>query len=154
MSHVAKVDVKIKNLDILKKACEKIGLQFKEGQSSYKWFGTWVNDYHGSNAAYKHGIDPKNYGKCDHAVGVTGNSHAYEIGVVKNGDHYDLIYDFYGGQGAAIEKIAGRECSNLVNEYSENVAIAAAETYASNNGWTHSTTKNSDGETVITLRKY
>jgi hypothetical protein len=38
MSHVAVVEMKIKNLDILEKVCKKLKLEFKRGQKSYRWF--------------------------------------------------------------------------------------------------------------------
>lgn len=45
MSHVVKIDVEIKNIKALKKACENLGLQFNEGQKEYKWYGRHVGDY-------------------------------------------------------------------------------------------------------------
>src|SRR5437016_6251552 len=108
MSHVAAIKTEITDLEALKRACDELGLTFKEGQTTYKWFGQWVNDYHGEDAAYKSGIDPKDYGKCAHAIGVPGSG--YEIGVVKlpNGN-FTLIYDFFG-PGRKIMETLGQGC--------------------------------------------
>ena len=122
MSHVATVDIEIKDLAALRLACSEIGLEFREGQKTFKWYGRWVNDYSADDAAYRAGIDPKNYGKCDHALSVPGNSKAYEIGVVKqpNGS-YKLAWDFYSGGFGLMEKV-GQKCGKLVSSYAGHVA--------------------------------
>jgi hypothetical protein len=133
MSHVAKVDTVILDLELLKQAAKACGLEFRENQKTYRWYGRWVNDYHGADAAYKQGIDPKNYGKCTHAIAVRGNPSAYEIGVVKNptGDGYLLIWDFYAG-GYGLQDCIGRDGSKLLDQYSKLATIQHAE----QQGWT------------------
>src|SRR6266576_2837582 len=98
MSHAATVEIELKDLESLAKAAEQLGLEFRQGQKTYKWYGRWVDDYHGEDAAYKNGIKPEEYGKCEHALRVKGNDSAYEVGVVKkpNGT-WGLIWDFYAG---------------------------------------------------------
>jgi hypothetical protein len=98
MSHVAMVSIEIKDLDALKVAAEECGLEFRENQKTYKWYGKWMNDYSGDDAAYKAGLDPKDYGKCAHAIGVPNNNRAYEIGVIDKGEgKYGLVWDFWQG---------------------------------------------------------
>lgn len=122
MSHVASIDIEIKDLAALKAACAEVGLQFKEGQTTYKWYGRWMNDYSGADAAFKADVSPKDYGKCAHAIGVPGNSQAYEIGVVQAKDgKYKLVWDFWQG-GFGLEKLAGPKCSHLVQSYVGHVA--------------------------------
>ncbi len=123
MSHVATVAIVIKDLTALKLACKTVGLEFKENQKTYKWYGTWVDDYNGNNAAYKSGIKPEDYGKCDHAISVPNNSEAYEIGLVKrkDGKGYNLVWDFWSG-GYGLETLAGKDCSKVVQNYSLEVA--------------------------------
>ena len=70
MSLVSCVKVIIKDIDTLVEEAEKLGLEFHEGQTTYKWYGQWIRDYHADDAAYKHGIDPKKYGTCTHALSV------------------------------------------------------------------------------------
>lgn len=117
MSHVATVKVKVKDLDALRVAAESLGMELRVGQTTHRWYGKWVNDYHGEDAAFRHGIDPKTYGKCAHAVAVKGNASAYEIGLVAQPDgSYALAWDFFAG-GYGLEKVAGKKCGNLVRAY-------------------------------------
>jgi len=120
MSHVVSVSVIVKSLDALEEACKACGLILRRNQTHWKWFSKWVDDYHGSNAAYKHGISPKDYGKCLHAISVPGNKQAYEIGVIQNpkGDGFVLVYDFYQG-GYGLEALAGKECQELTQQYTK-----------------------------------
>lgn len=121
MSHVATVEITIEDIGALKAACAKNGWTFLEGKKTYRWYGRWVNDYHGSNAAYKHGIPPSEYGKCEHAIRVSDKKGAYEIGVARNQDgNLVLIWDFYGGE---IEKACGKDCDKLFEAYNEEVTI-------------------------------
>jgi hypothetical protein len=131
MSHVAIVETIILDLDALKKACQACGLEFKENQTTFRWYGKWMNDYSSNDAAYKSGYSPQDYGKCIHAIGVPYMPKAYEIGVVqnKNGPGWVLLWDFYGG-GFGLEALAGKDCSKLTAQY--NKAVVMQE--ASNNG--------------------
>lgn len=121
MSHVAVVKVEINDLNSLEKACENLGLELRRDQKTFKWFGRWVNDYHAQDAAYRQ-IDPKTFGKCEHAIGVKGNKNAYEIGVLKNktGRGYTMIYDNWQG-GYGLEKAAGRGLTQLASAYTQEV---------------------------------
>ena len=124
MSHVATVEIEVKDLAAIKAACEELGLVFLEGQETFKWYGRWVNDYSANDAAYKHGIDPKDYGKCRHAIGVKGNKSAYEIGLFEktDGSGFALVYDNWGSGGRAIEQIAGKGLGVLTQNYVKQVA--------------------------------
>ena len=42
MSHVANVEVSINDLSALQSACAVLGLHFKHGQCTYKWFGKFL----------------------------------------------------------------------------------------------------------------
>jgi len=123
VSHVSKVNLVIQDLECLKAAAKSLGLEFRENQKTYKWYGQWVGDYSGPDAAYQQGIDPKEYGKSEHAIGVPGNDKAYEIGVVKNkdGKGYALVADFWM-KGYGLEALAGQNSSKLVQAYAKEVA--------------------------------
>lgn len=125
LSHVAAITAEVKDLKALEAACKELGLQFMHGQKTHKWYGHWVGDYHGNDAAFKHGIDTKNYGKCEHAIKVPGCE--YEIGVVKtpNGNH-TLVYDFWG-PGRKIVNTLGKGCEKLVQYYGLHAAQAVAK---------------------------
>ena len=118
MSHVANVEVEITNLDVLKNACDTLGLEFKEGQKTWKWYGKFMNDWDTTDAAVTNGYDPKLFGKGVHAIRVPGAR--YEIGVVENpkGNGYRLIYDNYGSEGRKIaERLGGMKLTKLNAEY-------------------------------------
>ena len=148
MSHVTTLSVRIMHLDILEEACSKIGLIFKRNQKHYKWYGRFVGDY------TEAGTNPKDMGKCDHAISVPGNNQAYEIGVAQKDDHFELRYDFYGG-GFGLEKVAGSRCTNLIEAYTQGVAMKEATKFAEAEGYTLTSEWDAEtSETVITMRKY
>ncbi len=122
MSHVAKVELEIKDLESLAKACSALGLEFVANQESFKWYGRWVNDYSAADAAYRNGIDVKDYGKCQHAIRVAGNARAYEVGVVRAADgKWSLVYDNWQG-GSGLEAVAGKGLGKLKQQYGAEVA--------------------------------
>jgi len=118
VSHVSKVDLVIQDLECLKAAAKSLGLEFREDQKTYRWYGTFVGD-----SKPPEGISPSEYGKCLHAIGVPNNSKAYEAGVVKNpnGPGYVLLADFWQG-GYGLEAQAGKGCSKLSQMYAQEVA--------------------------------
>jgi hypothetical protein len=103
MSHIAKIELEINDPETLKLACERLGLQFMENQTTYSWFGTWIGD-----TALPEGITTSDLGKCDHAIKVPDAQ--YEIGIVKRDRKYILLWDFWnqGGLEQKLGKIAGR----------------------------------------------
>jgi hypothetical protein len=123
MSHVATCSVEIRDLEAFAKACEMLGMEFKEGQKTYEWYGQWVNDYHGADAAYNQGMKTADYGKCEHAVKVPGCK--YEIGLVKNptGTGFRLIWDFYG-HGQRITQAIGKAGEKITDCYGARVAAS------------------------------
>lgn len=147
MSHVATVDVHITNLDALKKACKNIGLEFREGQKTYKWYGQHVGDY-----PIPEGYDRNDLGKCVHAIAIPGNSNAYEIGVVERKDGkegYTLMWDFWAG-GNGLQKVVGDDCNNLSHEYAKEQTIE----FANENGYTFSEEAQEDGSVELILEQY
>ena len=110
MSHVAKVNIEIKDLDALRVACRKVGLEFVEGQKTFR--------------SYQRGLT------CDHAIRVPqvdverGNSNApYEIGVIRvksTGAYTLLVDDFAGGFG--LTALSGLRAVNVVRAYATEVA--------------------------------
>ena len=124
MSHVSKIDLEIKDLDTLEAAAKSCDMELVRGQTTMKWFGRFVNDYHGDDAAYKHGISPGQYGKCHHVLRIPGNNEAYEVGVLDNGDGtFQLYYDHWGTSGKAIIEKIGRAGEKLKQNYVKTKAI-------------------------------
>jgi len=130
MSHVVTMKVRVTDLDCLERAADRLGLELVRGQKTYRWFGKWVNDYHAEDAAYRDGVDPSQYGKCDHVLRVRGVSGAYEVGLVDDGEGgFRVIYDFYNGGFGLMGHIGDgeKDCNKLMREYSKQVAIDQLE---------------------------
>jgi hypothetical protein len=107
MSHVVVVGLKIKNLEALAEAAASCGLEYKPQENHWRWYARFLNDWHGDNAAYKHGIDPKRYGTAD--AGILYNKDGkYDAGVYKVGEgEYTIVYDFYNGGEGLVKKLSG-----------------------------------------------
>lgn len=134
MSHITTIKCQIKDLKLLQKACEKVGLEFKEGQKTFKWYKS-----------------PK---ECNHAISVPNNKNAYEIGIVKKDDNYTMLFDFWNG-GYGLKSIAGHNCENITDAYAQEVALKEATAFAQEQGWSVSHEFDEEtSETVIKLRKY
>jgi len=92
MSHISKIELVIHSLRNLKEACQQLGFEFKVNQKTFKWYGRWVGD-----TPLPDGIKTEDLGKCDHAIKVPGCE--YEVGIVRRGDHYILLWDYYSAGG-------------------------------------------------------
>ena len=92
MSHISKIELVIHSLRDLKEACQKLGFEFIENQKTFKWYGSWAGD-----TPIPEGVKIEDLGKCDHAIKVPGCT--YEVGVIRRGDHYILLWDYYSAGG-------------------------------------------------------
>jgi hypothetical protein len=124
MSHVVSINTEIRDIEAVKAACLELGLVFKEGQTSIRWYGKWVGDYDAENAAYKLGIKPEQYGTCDHAIEVPGCK--YDIGLLKNPatGGYKIYFDFWG-EGQKIQTAIGEKGGKLMQHYNVSKATMA-----------------------------
>jgi len=123
MSHIATVDLHITDLAALKAACEALGLEFREGKTNFRWYGTVVGDY-----PLPTGFTAAEMGQCDHAIGMKDNTHAYELGVVSRRDGkpgFAILYDFWRG-GFGLEDAVGKAAGKLKQQYAAQVAAAQA----------------------------
>jgi hypothetical protein len=84
MSHISKIELEVKDLNILGQACRRLGMEFIRGQRSFKWYS--------------------NESPCDHAIKIPGAD--YEIGVINREGRYELNCDFYDQN---LEKVIGRQ---------------------------------------------
>ena len=73
MSHISKIELQVKDLGVLKMACERLGMTFCSGQREFKWYGKPA--------------------QCDHAIRVPNAS--YDVGVVKINGHFELRCDYF-----------------------------------------------------------
>jgi hypothetical protein len=111
MSHISDIALRIlaadMQLEAMKEAVGNIeGLEFRENQKTYK---VYYNRAH-----------------CDHAIGVKGDSDAFEIGLVKEGDEYQLKSDFFG-QRRLLQLVGGAQCDRLKREYAAALALKKAK---------------------------
>lgn len=122
MSHITNVRLRVKNLDALAKASTELGLELKQGQKTFR-----VHE----------GPRP-----CEHAIVVPGNANAHQIGLVavtaKNaiaiadgspveaGAGWDLLFDGWGSNGAALTSKTGANLTKIRQGYSAEVAMERA----------------------------
>lgn len=140
MSHVAKIKIEIKDMQALRAACKRLGLEFVEGQKQYAWYGRHVGDY-----PLPEGFTAQDMGRCEHAIKVPGAK--YEIGLCKRRDGkpgYTLLWDFYSAGG--LEAKLGANGQKLVQAY----GIEAAKLAARRAGYRVTEATKSDGS--VTLR--
>ena len=105
MSHISKIELIISDLPSLKAACSRMGLDFRENQKTYRWYGKWI-----SKEPIPQGLIP---GHCDHAI----HSHnaSYEVGVIRKDDSYSLHADMWPGGG--LEPVIGKDAGLLKQAY-------------------------------------
>lgn len=122
MSHITDVRMQVRDLESLKQAAEALGLDFKQGQKTFTWYGRYVGD-----SQLAPGRDPKDYGKCEHALKLKDHRAGdYEVGVVQDPDgSYALLYDSWG-PGKRLEEAMGRGLSKLKQEYGAAVVARKA----------------------------
>jgi hypothetical protein len=122
MSHVTQIAIEVTDLDALEQACRTLGLELRRGQTTYKWYGTYVGD-----SPMPEGMSESMLGHCHHAIRLPGWSHAYEIGVVQVANNtYRLHIDEWQG-GYGMVALAGTNCAKLLQRYGLNVAAAQAK---------------------------
>jgi hypothetical protein len=142
MSHVAKVDLEVRDLGCLAKAAEHLGLELVQGQQTYRWYGRSVGDY-----PMPAGFKASDLGKCEHAIRIPGASCAYEIGVVGRKDGkpgYQLLWDFWAG-GYGMQAKVGNNGDKLKQEY----AVQVAMKHARAQGYQVSRKQKEDGSVVL-----
>lgn len=115
MSHVSKIDVEINDLAALKAACKELNCEWVEGKQTYEWFGRSVGDY-----PLPEGFTADMLGKCNHVIRVPNE--IYEIGVVKVGEKYRLLFDSWGWDNSKhqnkIVSYLGDKLQKLTQRYS------------------------------------
>ena len=117
MSHVAKIELEIQDLETLKQACQRLNLEFVENQETYRWYGKYMGD-----SPLPEGFTPEDLGKCHHAIRVEGAS--YEIGVLHRQGKYQLLWDSW--QSGGLERVLGPGAGRLKQAYAiERVAKEA-----------------------------
>lgn len=135
MSHVATIEVEIKDLQALAAACQELGLEFVHGKQEYICWGTGKDI--GQLTRYQKisgkqlmpdGWTLGEMGQCEHAIRVKDLTAKYEIGVARRRDGrdgYQLLCDISGAH-EIVEKI-GKDFAKLKQGYAVEVAVRAAK---------------------------
>lgn len=142
MSHVAKIEIEIKDLDALDAACKRLGFVFQHDKKTFAWFGRHVGDY-----PLPEGFEVADMGRCEHAIKVPGAS--YEVGVVKRRDGrpgYTLLWDFYSAGN--LERHVGPNGQKLVQAYGVETATRAAR----RQGYSVTESTREDGSIMLKVR--
>lgn len=119
MSHVATIELEVKDLDALEAAAKRLGMELRRGQTTYEWWGRSEGDY-----PIPEGFTADDLGKCEHALHHPGAD--YEIGIIKRRDGrpgYTLLWDFIDRD---LVRVVGHEGRNLKREYATVVAMKQA----------------------------
>lgn len=112
MSHVTlreadTADQQISDIKALRAACDRIGLEFREGQNTFR---TWASDHGRLVGDWPLPAGFKNIQELNaatkHAIGIPGKkgmtgSEGYEIGLIESKKFpgtFSMAYDFYGGR--------------------------------------------------------
>lgn len=133
MSHVATIDLEIKDLDALALACEPLGLELVRGQKAYNWYGRSVGD-----SPLPVGFTAQDLGKCDHVIRIKGttlngridNRMPYEIGLATRRDGkagYTLMWDTWQGGHGLVHRVGGEKAEALKQGYATEVAVRIAK---------------------------
>jgi hypothetical protein len=117
--HISTLKLEVRSLEALKLACQRLGLEFCEGQRHYKWYGKYVG-----STPLPQGFGVDDLGKSTHTIKVPGAD--YEIGVQRWGDGtFKLLWDSWEPGG--LEQILGPDCNKLRQAYGVSVAILEAQ---------------------------
>ena len=139
MSHVSTIDVDVKDLNAVRRMCEREGWEFRENQKTYGWYGQSVGDY-----PIPEGVSVEDLGKCDHAIHIPGCD--YEVGLIhKQGSHYTVIADLWSGGG--LEKHVGEDCGRIKQLY----ALEKAKIEAKKKGYLCREQAAKDGSIILTV---
>lgn len=156
MSHVVTVDLKVYDIDCLKKACERLGASLY--QRRHKWYGHWVDDspvpreMFGTDYEYEKVLAMNKDERKIFMTNLLNSSeyaikfpqYDYEIGVHKIKDYWSLSLDWYGD----IEEL--RDNNPIPQAY----AVEKVKKEAANNGWCYTEETLENGKVVVELNRW
>ena len=137
--HVSSIKLQVKSLDALKLACHRLGLEFRENQKTYRWFGRYAGD-----SPIPEGFTQEDLGKCDHAIRVPDA--IYEIGLVFKDGAWRLMWDSW--QTGGLEAALGKDCNKLRQAY----GIEAAKLEAQRQGYSIWEEQREDGAVKLHIQ--
>ncbi len=159
-SHVVTVDIELDDLNALKLMCDRLGWEFREGQQTYAWVGTWVDDSpvppglfedkeeHARVVAMNR-LDRTLYmqnflGHCEHAIHFPG--HDLELGLVRVAGKLVPVWDWASSLTAVLGYPGSADYVNtLVQEY----GVSKAEMIALAQGLQYQIVRQSNGSVCV-----
>jgi hypothetical protein len=121
MSHIAEIAIDVKDLECLRRAADRLGLEYDATATTYRWYGRLA----GSGHTFPAGFTRADVGQCDAGVlrvrGACPNT--YEIGVCRRRDGrpgYLLQWDAWMG-GYGLQDVVGANACRLTQEYAAQV---------------------------------
>ena len=145
MSHIVTIEPELYDPAAIRAACKRVGWELVEGRQTFRWYGRYVGDYRVWEKRLRDlGIEPEDYGKCDHAIRVPGAK--YEIGLVRRGDQLIPLWDTYrpGGLGQVTAE-------NGMNGFLQAYAIEKAKLEARRKGHRVTERKQPNGDIKLTV---
>lgn len=131
MSHVATVEIEVRDLGALEEACKRVGVELVRNQTSFK----------GGRRT-----------KSEHLIRVPGIENAYEIGVCARDDGragFTLQADFWEGGSVPLTQRVGAGASKLKQAY----ATVCAARQCRMQGFMVQEIKGADGSIQLIARK-
>lgn len=124
---------------------------FKQGQTSYAWWGSSVVDY-----PLPEGFTTQDLGHCDHAIGVPGAG--YEIGLARAKDGkggWVMLFDFYGQGQPILKAIGDANCTEEkpnANKFLQTYGVIKAELSARKLGYSTTRQKLANGAINVVVQ--
>ena len=147
MSHLVTIPAQFNDLQCLAEAAKALGLQFNWFNTDMQWYGRFMNDYAGADAAYQQGIPVEDYGKAQHTITVPGSD--YNIGVLLDkAGHYRVYWDSWGRHGAKINQAIGAKAEKLKQAYSLHRTIQ----FAKSKHWNYEVETLPNGNQVVNIQ--
>jgi hypothetical protein len=131
----------MKSLDAIKAACKRLGWEFREGQTKYRWWGHWVDDSPVPRHLFKtegeyqkvlamtkeerQAFMTKMLGHCDHAIHIP--KVRYEVGIVNVNGNWTPVWDWVDG---SINRAMGQSGGTLAQAYGVEASIMEAQANA------------------------
>jgi hypothetical protein len=133
MSHIATVEVEFRDMDALAKACVKCGVELRQDQKTFKWFGGKISS-------------------CDAAI-VHPNPKAYEIGVHKTDTGLRIEFDPYMSGYGMQDAVAFQDNKQGLGKLQQAYAVEVARKQAKRQGFSVREQVQADGRVKLTLSR-
>lgn len=148
MSHIVTCSaVELRDLEAIKRACQRLGWVFHFGQETFRWYGVFLGDtepskdlfteeewsaWQAMTAEQRRDWMTTHFGKCQHAISIPNC--AYEVGLVYKQGRWLPLWDSW--QSGGLDKVLTPESGlgGLAQAY----AVEKIKLDAESRGWSWS----------------